>query len=223
MATKIYIHNKSLKVESDSLNSIYNPFITQMEVNDGYLRIYTTSNRTQDLIVNISELRDQDNNIIGSGSEDDVVDYLSNLGFDLATSQSVDEVANSLQAHIDSHVNYYIDEVQKTNIDVRYYNLTISGGSGQCSKYLTSDGLAKSVGNTFLFTSVLYGHGISNTIESIAEAATCFGFSYNTTTGLGTWLFLESKNTGVLIGGNVEGLEAQENSSTVVCGVIGIR
>lgn len=116
---------------------------------------------------------------------------------------------------------YLNDVLLANNIKRRYYTLSISGGSGIAQVYLTSDGLTKSVSNTFLFTTVLYGSGNGITIENVDERPIFCGFNYNAVTGLARFAFNESKNTGVLIGGTVEGLEAKENAYIVSCYVEG--
>lgn len=119
--------------------------------------------------------------------------------------------------------NIYVDDTQQNSQgEVRWYHLFTSGGTGIASKYLTSDGLTKTGGNTFLFSSVFGGSGNATTIQAVDEAPACHGFNYNTSTGLAQWLFLESKTTGVLIGGTVDGLEVEENSTAVNCWVQGL-
>lgn len=99
---------------------------------------------------------------------------------------------------------------------------TISGGNGQTTNYLTSDGLNKSANNSFIFSSVKSVTAAQNTIQTLPEGAAMHGWSYNTETGLLTCQFLESKTTGVLIGGSVEGLEAKENGTTLKITIIGV-
>src|ERR1700741_1145983 len=118
---------------------------------------------------------------------------------------------------------YYVDDVKQMNVQKRGYNLTIAGGDGRASKFLTSDGLTKSGSNTFLFSSVFNGGGFMKTIQSDTEAATCCGFTYNTGTGLAEWKFMESNTSSIgALGGTAEGLEDEENGSTVFCFVEGI-
>lgn len=121
-------------------------------------------------------------------------------------------------------LNVYFDNLsQSGQVEVRWYGLTVLGGIGTASKFLTSNELTKTSSNTFLFSTVFGGSGNATTIQALDEAPGCYGFNYNTSTGLAQWLFLESKTTLVnLLGTTVEGLEVEENSTAVNCWVQGL-
>ncbi len=109
----------------------------------------------------------------------------------------------------------FLGTIQTGVSRVVYRDLTIAGGAGLASIFLTSDGLTKSGANTFLYSSVLFATGMMRTINAITTAIFAIGYDYNVSTGLLRVLFGESKNTGVLIGGNIEGLELAQNGGTV--------
>lgn len=113
-----------------------------------------------------------------------------------------------------------VDGVRMADTELHIFNLTTAGGAGIASKFLTSDGLTKSGSNTFLYSSVIAGWSSANTIPALDERPISGGFRYNTSTGLAEWGVMESKTTGVLIGGSVEGLEVKENGFSVTCFVL---
>lgn len=103
----------------------------------------------------------------------------------------------------------------------RNYSLTVAGGAGLATVYLTSDGLTKGVSNTFRFSNVRNVIAGTNTIQTTPEGPVLGGWSYNSSTGLLTTKFMESKTTSVLLGGTVEGLEAEENGTVIKVIVFG--
>ena len=127
----------------------------------------------------------------------------------------------SLLTNVTSNKTYVEGSLVSSAISRRYYTLGITGGSGVASTYLTTDGYTKGATNSFLYITVLFGNGSGTVIESIDEKPIFAGYNYNSSTGLMQWSFCESKTTGVLIGGTVEGLEVKENGYSVKCYVDG--
>jgi hypothetical protein len=107
------------------------------------------------------------------------------------------------------------DVIQTGYCTLEIFDGTIAGGAGQISKFLTSDGLTKSGGNTFLYSNILSTSGIVTTITAVNVTPIATEFTYNLTTGELIVDCVESKNTGVLIGGNVEGLEFGVNGRNI--------
>ena len=99
---------------------------------------------------------------------------------------------------------------------------TVAGGNGQTSNFLTTDGLTKSGSNSFLFSSVKSVMAACNSIQTLPEGPSLHGWSYDSGTGALVCQFLESKTTGVLIGGTVEGLEAEENGTVMKITIVGV-
>lgn len=109
-----------------------------------------------------------------------------------------------------------------TNIIVHVITATVAGGNGRTSNFLTTDGLTKGAGNLFLFTTVKHVDGSTGTLQTDVEAPFMSGWSYNVSTGELITLWMESKNTGILIGGNVEGLETEENGTVCKVMIMGV-
>lgn len=127
----------------------------------------------------------------------------------------------STLSNVNKDKTYVEGSLVSSAISRRYYTLGITGGAGVASTYLTTDGYTKGATNSFLYSTVLFGNGSGTAIESIEERPLFSGYNYNTSTGLMQWSFCESKTTGVLIGGTVEGLEVKENGYSVKCYVDG--
>lgn len=119
----------------------------------------------------------------------------------------------------------YVDDVLQTaQTERRWYNLTTAGGNGEASKFLTSDGLTKSGGNTFLFTTVIGAGGNSKTIASDTECDSFAAFQYDAATGNARWRFAESNTSSIgALGGTAEGTEDTENGTAVAVWVEGVK
>lgn len=101
-------------------------------------------------------------------------------------------------------------------------NVTVGAG-GLWSVFLTSDGFTKSGANTFIYATFLGVTGAAdNTLNTTANAIISGETNYNVTTGQLQIHFLENKTTGVLIGGNVTGLQDAPSGTTVTVTYKGI-